>query len=230
MFEGFSLFDLAAWYVVFLGSTTLHEAAHAFAALKLGDDTAYRAGQVSIDPMPHIRREPFGMVLVPIIFYVLAGYIVGWASAPYDPDWARRYPRRAAVMAMAGPLSNLLLMLVAAGLIIIGLKAGLWGLAQYPRGDHVVIAFQEGWPRLCAVMLSIVFSLNLLLFCFNLIPLPPLDGSSIPLFFLSEEGAARYSEFLRHPALALIGMVVGFKVFGALFGPVQHFVVQLFFT
>ena len=67
----FSLFDAGCWYVVFLASTTLHEASHAFAAFRLGDDTAYRAGQVSLDPTPHIRREPVGMVVVPILYWML---------------------------------------------------------------------------------------------------------------------------------------------------------------
>src|SRR6185436_3856232 len=81
------------WYFVFLYSTVCHEAAHAWAALKLGDDTAYQGGQVSLDPVPHIRREPWGMVIVPLItFYwnAMAGvtWMMGWASAPYDPECA----------------------------------------------------------------------------------------------------------------------------------------------
>jgi hypothetical protein len=57
------------WYVVFLYSTVCHEAGHAWAAYRLGDDTAYAGGQVSLDPIPHIRREPFGMVLVPLLSF-----------------------------------------------------------------------------------------------------------------------------------------------------------------
>jgi len=81
-----------AWYLAFLFSTTLHEASHALVALKLGDDTAHRGGQVTLDPIPHIQREPVGMVVVPIVSYLLGGWMIGWASAPYDPEWAGRNP------------------------------------------------------------------------------------------------------------------------------------------
>src|SRR5215475_8256070 len=103
--------DAIMTYVVFLYSTVLHEAAHAWAAHRLGDDTAYRGGQVSLDPTPHIKREPWGMVLIPILSFLMGGWMIGWASAPYDPEWARMYPRRAGMMAVAGPVANLLLVL-----------------------------------------------------------------------------------------------------------------------
>src|SRR5512139_3082516 len=91
------------FYVVFLFSTTLHEAAHAWAALRGGDPTAYQGGQVSLDPMPHIRREPFGMVVLPLLTALATGWPFGYASAPYNPNWAVRHPDRAAWMALAGP-------------------------------------------------------------------------------------------------------------------------------
>jgi Zn-dependent protease len=225
----FSLFDAAAWYLVFLASTTVHEASHAFAALKLGDDTAYQAGQVTLDPTPHIRREPIGMVVVPFLFYFMAGYIVGWASAPYDPDWARRYPKRAGLMALAGPLANLSLVLLAALLIHGGIAAGLFHLATNPHGANVAVALRDELPHLFAVLLSIAFSLNLLLFCFNLLPVPPLDGSSLPLLFLGQDAAMKYSDILRHPALGMIGLIVGYRFFPVLFGPVEAFVTGTLF-
>jgi hypothetical protein len=109
------------WYLVFLFSTTLHEAAHAWAGLKLGDDTAHRGGQVTIDPTPHIRREPLGMVVVPIISFFLSGWMIGWASAPFNPARAAANPRRSALMSLAGPAANLLLVLAAALCIRMGM-------------------------------------------------------------------------------------------------------------
>ena len=100
------------WYVAFLFSTTVHEAAHAWAALRLGDPTAYLGGQVTLNPIPHIRREPIGTVLFPIVTFLVGGWMMGWASVPYDPVWAERYPRRAAWMALAGPAANLLIAIV----------------------------------------------------------------------------------------------------------------------
>src|SRR4051812_6354787 len=89
---------LFIWYVIFLLSLTIHEAAHALVALWGGDDTAYRGGQVTLNPWPHIRREPMGMVFMPLLTYFVSGWMIGWASAPYNPIWGMRYPRRQAAM------------------------------------------------------------------------------------------------------------------------------------
>src|SRR2546426_581765 len=91
------------WFIAFLFSTTVHEAMHAFVAYRGGDPTAYLGGQVSLSPLPHIRREPIGMLVVPLLTAFTNGWALGWASTPYDPLWAARHPRRAASMAAAGP-------------------------------------------------------------------------------------------------------------------------------
>src|SRR3989442_10218429 len=108
------------WYVAFLFSTTCNEAAQAVAAKIGGDETAFRGGQVSLNPVPHIQREPWGMVVFPILSLIVTGNLFGWASAPYDPLWERRHPRRAAWMALAGPATNYTLMLIAAGMLRLG--------------------------------------------------------------------------------------------------------------
>lgn len=224
-----SLFEGVAWYVVFLFSTTLHEASHAWAALKMGDDTAHRGGQVTLDPTPHVRREPIGMVVVPLLSYFLGGWMIGWASAPYDPHWAQRYPKRAALMAMAGPASNLALLLISALVIRLGIAFGYFSAPESVNFDQVVSATTEGIPTLLATFLSIGFSLNLLLFLFNLLPVPPLDGSSIPFFFLSEKGADSYWELLRHPGINLFGIFIAWKIFGAVYPPVHLFAINLLY-
>src|SRR3989442_3755228 len=109
------------WYAVFLFSTTCHEAAHALAAKLGGDPTAFHGGQVTLNPIPHIRREPVGTVVSPILSYLFGGWMICWASAPYDPAWQQRYPRRAACMALASPAANFLLVLAAAAAIRIGI-------------------------------------------------------------------------------------------------------------
>ena len=80
------------WYIVFLFSTTCHEGAHSLIAKLGGDSTAFHGGQVTLNPLPHIRREPFGLVVVPIVSYFVAHWMIGWASAvgiakpmPIDP-------------------------------------------------------------------------------------------------------------------------------------------------
>jgi Zn-dependent protease len=224
-----SLFDGAAWYVVFLFSTTVHEASHALAALKMGDDTAHRGGQVTLDPVPHMKREPFGMVIVPILSYFLGGWMMGWASAPYDPNWANRHPRRAGLMALAGPVSNLILCLLAALLIRLGIGFDYFAAPGHVGFGNVAEATRSGLPHLWAVLLSIMFSLNLLLFVFNLIPLPPLDGSSLPLLFLSQEAAAKYWSLLRSPALAMFSIFIAWKVMGVLYHPIHMFAIRILY-
>ena len=71
-------------------------------------------GQVSLDPMPHVRREPVGTLIAPWLFYLFGGWMIGWASTPFDPRWAFTHPRRAAWMSLAGPAANALLVLAAA--------------------------------------------------------------------------------------------------------------------
>jgi Zn-dependent protease len=193
------------WFVVFIFSTTLHEAGHAFAAWKLGDPTAYEGGQVSLNPWPHIQREPIGMVLVPIISFALNGWMMGWASAPYDPEWAHRYPKRAAIMAAAGPAGKLLLALIAGIVIrVVGTPEGGLGMT-----------------------LLILFYLNLLLFVFNLLPVPPLDGSAILPMFMSDGLARRYRDFLHQPMFSLLGLLLAWKVFPYLFRPIQDVAFRL---
>src|SRR6187402_2305383 len=105
MFDSQMIVDGLMWYFAFLFSTVCHEAGHAWVALRGGDKTAYHGGQVSLDPLPHIQREPFGMILMPWLSFIINGgqFMMGWASAPYDPYWAQQYPKRAAWMSIAGP-------------------------------------------------------------------------------------------------------------------------------
>jgi len=211
------------WFVVFLFSTTLHEAGHAFAAWRLGDPTAYEGGQVSLNPLPHIRREPFGMILVPLISFAFThgSWMMGWASAPYDPSWAHHYPKRAGLMAMAGPAANLTLALFAGTMLRIGLATRAFRLPGPDELDFTqVVVGNGGWTNGTVTPLSILFMLNLLLFVFNLLPLPPLDGSAILPMFLSDSANQRYQEILHMPMLSMIGLLVSWQVFPYLFGPV----------
>jgi Zn-dependent protease len=218
------------WFVVFLFSTTLHEAGHAFAAWRLGDPTAYEGGQVSLNPLPHIQREPFGMVLVPLISFALWGYTMGWASAPYDPYWAHNYPKRAGIMAMAGPAGNLILALLSGMLLRFGLGAGAFRRPMVGEFDLTqLVVGTGGWTDGAVAPLSILFTLNLLLFVFNLLPVPPLDGSTIVPMFLSDSANARYQEILHMPMLSLIGLLVAWRVFPVIFGPVYDLALRMLY-
>lgn len=215
--------DLASafvYYIVFLFSTTLHEAGHAWAAKLGGDLTAYHGGQVSLDPRPHIRREPFGMVVLPILSVVASGWPMGFASAPFDPIWALHHPKRAGWMALAGPAANLTLVLLSGLGLHAGMLAGVFDTPPSAGFDHLVLA-GEGWQG-AAFFLSVLFSMNLVLAFFNLIPLPPLDGSAAIPVLLSEGRALAYQRFLLQngQTFAIVGMLVAWRVFDEIFGPV----------
>ena len=184
---------------------------------------------MTLNPVPHVRREPVGTVLVPLVSYALGGWMIGWASAPYDPVWAEKHPRKEALMAAAGPAANLLLVIVSMLAIRIGYGAG-WFLAPSSMAfDHVVEVIVPGGAGL-APLLSILFSLNLLLFVFNLLPLPPLDGSAIFPILLGEDAARGYKNLLRaQPMLSLLGLLVAWNLFGPLFQPIYRFVLNLLY-
>ncbi|HEV3277819.1 MAG TPA: site-2 protease family protein [Terriglobia bacterium] len=209
------------WYIAFLFSLCCHESSHALAARLGGDPTAFLAGQMTLNPVPHIRREPFGTVLVPIASYLLAGWMIGWASAPYNPAWQRQYPRRAGWMALAGPAANFTLVIVAAAGIHLGLALG----AFVPPGrvsftSVVGAASPDSIGGALAALLSILFSLNLLLGTFNLLPVPPLDGITAIGVLLPESLARRLADVGRNRTLALVGLLIAWKAFDYLFRPV----------
>ncbi len=215
--EAINYADMLIWYVAFMLSFTAHEAAHAFAAMKGGDLTAYHGGQVTLNPIPHIKRSPFGTILVPLISYSMMGWMIGWASAPYDPQWAARYPRRAAWMAAAGPAANLLIFVVAFAGLKIGLTSGVLSAPSLESFDFTQVAVGQGVWLGVAKLLSLLFVLNILLFVFNLFPFPPLDGSSVITLIMPAQMALKYTQFVSQPMYALLGIIVAWRLVGAVF-------------
>lgn len=226
--------DFLVWYLVFIFSTTCHEAAHAWVARRGGDSTAYALGHVTLDPMPHMRREPFGMVIVPILSFLLSrgGGLFGWASVPYDPVWGSRYPRRWAVMSLAGPMTNFLLAglavlaihgLIAAGVFQpFGYGGATVGLVQLPEG-HEINSPLGALGR----ALSVLVQLNLLLGFFNLVPVPPLDGAAV-VEGLGPSGVRSFYERFRHnPTMQLLGMVLVWTTFPSVMYPLINYVLNV---
>lgn len=221
---------LLFWFPAFVLSTTFHEAAHAWAAMRGGDPTAYRGGQVSLSPWPHIRREPIGMLILPLLTSMTQGWAIGWASAPFDPEWASRHPRRAALMAAAGPAANLLLALAALIVIKLGLVIGLFDPAT--AGMHawselvVPAAAHDGeLAAFGARALSVLLSLNVLLAIFNLIPLPPLDGAGVIDILLPPHMAGIMRRL--GPVGSILGLFVAWRVFPMLIPPIRDAVERL---
>jgi len=217
------------WYLAFLFSVTVHEAAHAWMAKFGGDMTAYHGGQVSLDPLPHIRREPVGMVLFPLISLFAMGWPFGYASTPYDPEWAHRYPKRAALMSCAGPISNLLLVFLSGIIIKIGTTIGYFAAPHSIGNATVTIASHPGACTSVALLVSMMFTLNLILTVLNLIPFPPLDGSGAIALFMSDETARRYRAFVRNPTFGWIGLLLAWKVFNPLFHPIFLYAINLLY-
>jgi Zn-dependent protease len=222
----------AIWYIVFLFSTTCHEAAHALVAKMGGDLTAAEGGQATLNPIPHIRRSPFGMVVVPIVSFALGGWMIGWANAPFDPNWQRQYPRRSAWMALAGPAANFTLMILAGIAIRVGVAAG------YFRAPEVVGTFasvaapaHSADPTFLTTALSILFVLNLLLGAFNLLPVPPLDGSTGIMLAMPENAAVRYLDWVRHSgSYAMIGILIAWRLFDEIFQPIFFFALRVLYS
>ena len=220
----------AIWYVAFLLSTTCHESAHALAAKWGGDLTASEGGQLTLNPIPHIRRSPFGMVVMPLLSFVVSGWMIGWASAPFDPRWERRHPRHAAWMALAGPAANFSLMLLAGIAIRTGIALGYFTAPYSITGySGITQSLSVAGPTFVTSALSILFVINLLLGTFNLLPVPPLDGHSGIMLLMPEGLALRYLDFVREGSFALIGLLIAWQAYGYIFGFVFDLALRLLY-
>ena len=215
---------LVFWLPAFLFSTTVHEAAHAWVAWRLGDPTAYLSGQVSLSPWPHIRRSPIGMLVIPLLTSLTQGWTMGWASAPYDPAWADKHPRRAALMALAGPLGNLAIALAAYGMLRAGLAIGVFEAPHVLGVQHLVSNALPPDRMLLgdflAEGLSVLLALNVLLLVFNLLPFPPLDGASVVALLLPAGLARSLRRAIATPGLSIMGIVAAWQVFPACAKPI----------
>jgi len=184
-------------------SVVVHEVSHGYAALALGDPTAKYQGRLTLNPIPHL--DMVGSIFVPLIGYFLGGFIIGWAKpVPFNPYNLRSAKWGEAIVAIAGPLSNIAL-------------AVIFGL---------IIRFASDFGFLSQSFLSLasfVVLINIILAIFNLIPIPPLDGSKILFTFLPYRW-----QHLRQ-SLERYGLILVF-VFIFLLWQVMSPVVSFFFT
>jgi len=218
------------WYAVFVFSIVCHEAAHGFVGHYFGDPTAHRLGLVTLNPMPHIQRSMVGMVIVPVLSFIANGWMIGWASTPYDPYWERQYPRQAALMGLAGPATNLLLAVIAGMLVHIGIAAGLFHIPDEVGFTTVVAAEASGLPTGLALLVSVLFSLNVLLCVFNLIPITPLDGTSLMEFLLQGQTLRAYRAAMEHPSLRIFGIFIAWWVMGIIYHPFHVLALNALYT
>ncbi|MBK1839957.1 site-2 protease family protein [Azospirillum sp. YIM B02556] len=179
------IFQVTAVALPAILAITLHEAAHGFVAWRLGDDTAYRLGRVTFNPIRHI--DPFGTILLPALMYFTTGFVFGWAK-PVPVNFARLdHPRRDMVwVALAGPGTNFLLAVA---------SAVIWRLVD--PGNGMV----ELWIYSAAQVSVLV---NVILMVFNLIPLPPLDGGRVAVGILPDFLAVPLARLERFGLLILM--------------------------
>jgi Zn-dependent protease len=176
---------------ILLFSVIIHECAHGLAAYKLGDPTAKMSGRITLNPIPHI--DPFGTILLPILLLVSGSPIVFGAAKPVPvvPQYFRNPKRDQALATAAGPLSNLLLSICFLAAAKVLISAGF-------------VSHQIGMVLVRLMVFGI--HINLILANFNLIPIPPLDGSWILFYFLPEGMARQYAKVGRFGFLILIGV------------------------
>ena len=217
-------------YVSFLFSTVCHEAGHALAAKLGGDLTAYHNGQVSLSPVPHIMQEPIGLGLVPLVSLFISLQsgglgVIGFASAPFDPQWSLRHPKRAAWMAMAGPAANFLLAGIGIACIKIGVALGAFNVSPRAYYWRLVDAPGSAVIEGMAVLFSVLFFENMLLGVWNLLPIPPMDGFSAALFFLPERKVSQFLEIRQQIGMFYPMIMIALSsVFWVVFDPILSFV------
>ncbi len=220
---------LVAMYLLFVFSTTCHEAAHAFVAQRGGDATAYGLGHVTLDPMPHIARSPLGMVVAPIFGLITIGFPFGWASVPYDPVWGQRHPLRRAGMSLAGPAANFTLALISILTLRVLIATGVYHLSG--TGSHAGFVYlnqgvaQNSPLAALAFLLSELFRLNLLLGAFNLVPLPPLDGAGVVEGVSPRLLGSLYDRLRDIPGHELLGWIAASQLFRYLIEPMNRVIV-----
>jgi Zn-dependent protease len=155
------------------------------------------------------------------------GWAMGWASAPYDPVWAERHPKRAALMAAAGPFGNFMIAAGAFVLIKVGLMAGMFAAPPSANFSRIIASAASGDADFLATLLSVLLMLNVLLGVFNLLPLPPLDGGSVFSIFLPEDLGRRLRELQSNGMFSLLGLLVAWRVFPYLTNPIFSTVLKL---
>lgn len=154
------------YIIVLIMSVVIHEVAHGYSAYKMGDNTAFHAGRLTLNPIKHL--DPFGSIILPLLLLVMnTNFLIGWAKpVPYNPNNLRDPKKGTFIVSIAGILANILIA------VIFGLMIRFAPLVGFPPYELApALAFYK--------IASIIVLVNLVLAIFNLIPIPPLDGSKI---------------------------------------------------
>jgi Zn-dependent protease len=212
--QGVDLTQVLIVLTVLIASLSVHEAAHAFAADRLGDPTARHLGRLSLNPAVHV--DPIGTILFPLIAFFSGVPLIGWAKpVPVDTRHLKNPKRDFAIVAAAGPASNVVMAVVGAMVLeVVGNFA--------TPGDIAALAV----VRPAIQLLRVFVYLNVLLAVFNMIPVPPLDGGNV-LIGVLPANTARWVEQLRPYGILILYALMLTGVLSTLLGPVATYLLYL---
>jgi Zn-dependent protease len=182
---------IAVYILPLILAITVHEASHAYMAHKFGDDLAYRLGRLSLNPLKHI--DPLGTIAMPLVGIAFGGFIFGWAKpVPINYAILAQHKRGLLWVALAGPLSNFAMALIAALILKLVAVLPYYAFISYP----VSLMAQAG------------IMINISLFIFNLLPLLPLDGGQIILSLLPKNLAIKYANTERYGLIIILVLFI----------------------
>lgn len=199
-YETYHILIIVCSILAFVPALVFHEFMHGFAAYLLGDKTAASQGRLSLNPLKHL--DPFGTVILPGLLILMGGPIFGYAKpVPYNPRNFKDPRKGDLIVGLAGPLGNFLLAVIAA------IIYAVMGLFFTPAGiDFALIVY--------AMYLPLLITTNLYLMFFNLLPIPPLDGSSIFALILPRKYLPKYYQIQRYalPIFLIVLFLVPYVV------------------
>lgn len=202
--------NLIILLLALLPAAIIHEYSHGYVAWKLGDPTAKQSGRLTLNPIPHI--DPVGTVLVPlglILVQLIFGgglFIIGWAKpVPIDPRYFQDSERGMLQVGLAGPLSNIMMMSLAAaiGHLLVPFYINFF----LGRSGGFFFQFAQNGLRTLIYFFGVFVIINIILGIFNLIPMPPLDGSRILNYFLSGRGKQIMAQIEQYGFLIVLALL-----------------------
>lgn len=205
---------IAIWALPLIFAITLHEVAHGFVASLFGDQTAKLSGRLTINPIKHI--DPIGTIAVPLIMLLFTNFVFGWAKpVPVDARNLRDPRRDMALVALAGPLSNLLMAIFWGGVAKLGVMVEL--------GGNAWLGVPLDYMGRAGIMINVVLGV------LNLIPLPPLDGGKVLEAFLPRRAAYSFSQIEPYGFLILVLLMIS-GALSYIMAPFMYLIINLIYS